>query len=379
MTPAWKQILPAGCAVAAMLVLGTAQAPAQSAPAPKAKASPKTAEQVYKNIQVLKGIPADQLIPTMQFITASLGVQCDFCHIESAFDKDDKKNKQTARKMMRMMFAIDKDNFDGHRKVTCYSCHRGAHKPVAIPIISEAENQPLPVQEGEREEANTAGLPTADQILRKYLQALGGAAALAKISTRVQEGTLTVGAQHFLVEVFTAAPAKRVSIVQFPNGESVTGFNGHEGWLSAPRRPVHQMSASEADAARIDADLHFPADLNQFFEKLTVQPPEKIADRETYVIQGTRKDLPPVQLYFDEESGLLVRLVRYVETPLGLDPTQVDYADYREANGVKVPFRWTIARPNGRFTIQVERMQQNVLVGDEKFQEPAGRTETDSH
>ena len=92
--------------------------------------SPKTTEQVYKNIQVLKGAPVDQLIPAMQFITASLGVQCDFCHLENTFDKDDKKTKQTARKMMRMMFAINKDNFGGHKEVTCYACHRGAHKPV---------------------------------------------------------------------------------------------------------------------------------------------------------------------------------------------------------------------------------------------------------
>src|SRR6201997_3613725 len=103
---------------------------AQSAPNTLAAPATKTAEQVYKNIQVLKGVPANQLIPAMQFITASLGVQCDFCHLERAFENDDKETKQTARKMMRMMFAINKDSFDGHREVTCYACHRGEHKPV---------------------------------------------------------------------------------------------------------------------------------------------------------------------------------------------------------------------------------------------------------
>ena len=86
--------------------------------------APKKAEEQFKNIQTLKGIPADQVIPSMQFITASLGVECDFCHVQGAFDKDDKKPKQTARKMMEMMFAINKENFEGHREVTCYSCHR---------------------------------------------------------------------------------------------------------------------------------------------------------------------------------------------------------------------------------------------------------------
>ena len=101
--------------------------------------APKKAEEQFKNIQVLKGIPADQLIPSMQFITASLGVECDFCHVQGAFEKDDKKPKQTARKMMDMMFAINKENFGGHREVTCYSCHRGNAKPLATPVVMTEE------------------------------------------------------------------------------------------------------------------------------------------------------------------------------------------------------------------------------------------------
>src|ERR1700734_2431996 len=105
-------------------------------------AGPKTAEQQFKNIQTLKGIPADQLIPTMQFITASLGVECEFCHVQGAFEKDEKKTKQTARKMMEMMFTINQENFEGHREVTCYSCHRGSAKPVAMPPVMTAESKP---------------------------------------------------------------------------------------------------------------------------------------------------------------------------------------------------------------------------------------------
>src|SRR5271155_1704734 len=115
-------------------------AKAQSTAPPQAAAGgPKKAEEQFKNIQVLKGIPADQLIPGMQFITASLGVECQFCHVEGAFEKDDKKPKQTARKMMTMMFAINKDNFEGHREVTCYSCHRGSVDPVGTPLVMGEE------------------------------------------------------------------------------------------------------------------------------------------------------------------------------------------------------------------------------------------------
>jgi hypothetical protein len=90
----------------------------------------KTAAQQFKNIQVLKDIPAEQLIPTMQFISASLGVECDFCHVEHQMDKDDKKEKGYAREMMKMEFEIDKGHFNGEMEVTCYTCHRGSAHPV---------------------------------------------------------------------------------------------------------------------------------------------------------------------------------------------------------------------------------------------------------
>ncbi len=88
---------------------------------------------------------------------------------------------------------------------------------------------------------------------------------------------------------------------------------------------------------------------------MQVQGSEPIGDHEAYVVVGQREGKPPRPLYFDQQSGLLVRLVRYGDTALGLLPTQIDYADYRDTNGVKIPYRWTLARPSGRFTIQVTR------------------------
>ena len=350
---------------------------AQSAQPSTTTPSPKTTEQVYKNIQVLKGVPADQLIPAMQFITASLGVQCDFCHLENAFDKDDKETKQTARKMMRMIFAINKDNFDGHKEVTCYACHRGTHKPVTTPVISEEPVQLAPEEKRNHEEENAASLPSVGKIIDKYLQAMGGTDAVARISTRLQKGTLTVGAAQFPVEVLTKGPANRVTTVRFPSGESVTGFNAQVGWLNTPGHGVHEMSSAEVDAARMDAYPQFAIDLRQIFKELRVQQQEKVDGRATYVVSGIREHRPPAQLYFDQESGLLVRLLRYVDTPLGLNPAQIDYADYREEDGVRTPFRWTIARPGGRFTIQIDQVQQNVPIDDEKFAKPASPVQPD--
>jgi photosynthetic reaction center cytochrome c subunit len=367
----WKTMLLSICVAGTVLILGEVRIGGQSPQGSAANATSKPAEQVYKNIQVLKGVPADQLIPAMQFITASLGVQCDFCHLEKAFEKDEKETKQKARKMMRMMFAINKDNFDGQREVTCYACHRGAHKPVVTPIIGEEESKFSSEEERRDQQPNPASLPEASQIVGRYLEAMGGAKAAARISTRIQTGTLIVGAKRFPIEILAKAPDKRVSTVHFPGGDSVTTMNGEKGWLSTPGRPVHDMTASELDSARIEAELFFPTSLERMFRELHVDHKTEISGRETYVVAGMRSDLPAVELYFDQQSGLLVRVLGFVETPLGRNPTQTDYADYRDEGGVKTPFRWIVARPGGRFSIQVDEMQQNIPIGDNKFEKPA--------
>ena len=343
---------------------------AQSAQSPGGTAVPKTADQPYKNIQVLKDAPSDQLIPAMQFMTASLGVQCDFCHLENAFEKDDKETKQTARKMMRMMFAINKDSFDGQQKVTCFACHRGARKPAAIPVINEEEGH-IATEEKLSLGSNAAGLPSADEILQRHLQAIGGADAAAKISTRVQKGVLTVGAKHFPVEILAKAPAKRVTTVHFSGADSITAINGEGGWLSTSGRGIHDMGPSELDGARVDAALFFPTTIRQLFKELRLQPNEQINGHVAYLVVGMRDNWPPVQLYFDQESGLLVRMLRYVQTPLGRNPLQIDYSDYHEEAGVKTPYRWTVARPNTRFTIQIEQSQPSAPIADDKFAKPA--------
>lgn len=375
----WVTIF-SGISLSIVIALASAQA---QAPAPQSEAKPvadskaapqhagqKLAEEQFKNIQVLKGIPADQLIPAMQFIAASLGVECEHCHNREAMDSDEKKPKKIARKMMTMMFDIDKTNFDGRLDVTCYTCHRGAAMPVSIPAIKD-EEAAGPGGAAEKKPAENAALPKPEDLLDKYLAAVGGAAALEKITTRVQTGQLlAVGGQTLPVDIYAKAPEKRVSSMHMKGGDSVTAFDGERGWLSFPGRPAHMMSASENDAARMDADLQFPAHLKTMYPKFTVENGEKIDGHDTYLVEGRAEGRPPLRLYFDKQTGLLARLVRYAQSPLGLNPTQIDYADYREADGVKVPFRWTLARPGNRFTIQVEELKQNVPVDDAKFAAP---------
>jgi photosynthetic reaction center cytochrome c subunit len=329
----------------------------------------KTAEQQFKNVQVLKSIPADQLIPSMQFITASLGVECEFCHVEKAMDKDDKKEKLAARKMIAMELALNQSHFNGELEVTCYTCHRGAAHPVGTPILSaQAAARPEHVHD-EDDEAH-AGLPTADQVLDKYLAAVGGADAVNKIKTRVQKGKLYAFDTQDPIEVYSEAPEKRVSIAHPPRGESVTAFNGEAGWMTMPNA-VHRMTPGEVETARIDAQLHFPVQLRELYKEFHVLPGEELAGRTTILVNAKAKDRPDLHLYFDWENGLLLRLIRYAVTPLGRNPTQIDYADYRVADGVKIPYKWTLTRPDASFTIQIDQVQQNVPVDEKLFVMPS--------
>lgn len=334
----------------------------------------KTAAQAFKNIQVLKDVPADQLISSMQFISASLGVHCEHCHVEGAFDKDDKKPKKTARAMMQMMFAINQNNFEGHREVTCYSCHRSALNPVGVPIIAA---QPAPLKE-----TPAPAMPShsADDVLAKYVQAAGGSNTISAINTEVQKGKIALGqGVQFPVEIYLKQPGKRTVITQLPSGTSIEVVNGNTGWSSVPNRPVRLIGSGDLQLASLDADTHFPADIKDRFTEFKVLPDEKIGSQNVTVVRAMSSSMPPLSLYFGQNSGLLLRMVRYVDSPLGLNPTQIDFSDYRDVKGARIPFQWTVAQPQGSYTIQLDQVQINVPVEDTKFVKPEAAPSGSAH
>lgn len=345
------------------------KAAAQTAQAP----APRTAAEVFKNIQVLKNIPAYQLIPTMEFIAASLGVHCEFCHVMGHFARDTKPTKRRARAMMRMMFAIDKANFHGHLRVTCATCHNGSPHPASMPAIAEAGGfhlQPAHFEEHGKH-FNMASLPKPDAIIARYVEALGGAPALRKIKSRVITGTTSFFGHSVSLTIYAKAPDMRATVMKFPRGEGLTVYNGHEGWASVKPRPAHRMEGSELDEARLQADFYLPLNLKQVFNSFRERPPQKVDGKEAYLLLGMRPNKPPVLFYFSKQTGLLVRMVYFTQTALGRLPQQTDYADYREVNGVKVPFSLTIARPQEKSTVHVTQVQQNVPISNSKFAIPA--------
>lgn len=363
--------------IAVTCLLGAARTGGQTESAQK----PLTAEQYFKNVQVLRGISVKEFMDTMGFFAASLGENCTFCHVEESSGDwskyaDDNANKQTARKMILMMNAINKTYFGGRRMLTCYSCHRGGETPRVTPNLAEQYSAPvLEVPDEITEQA--PGAPSADQVLDKYIQALGGAQRLANLTSFVARGTYQGydDPEKRAAEIYAKAPDERTIIVHGANGESTTTYDGHSGWIAAPDTdqpmPVITLTGGDLQGAKVDASLSFPAGIKKAFSQWRVGFPTTLNDRDVQVLQGSNPGETPVKFYFDQQSGLLVRVVRYTNLPVGLNPTQIDFADYRDVSGVKVPFRWTVTWTDGRSVTELNQVQPSAAIDAAKFAKPA--------
>lgn len=327
----------------------------------------KTAEQVYKNIQVLKGMPASQLDATMAFISGSLGVRCNHCHV-NPFEKDDRPAKQTARKMMQMVFDLNKGNFNGQGAVSCFTCHRGQPRPLSVPALGQNLWQQAPASAKQ-----DAPLPSLEQILDRYMAAVGGREAIEKVSSRVMKGS-RVGADGVLVpeEVYAKAPDKLLVITSYPRFVSHTGFNGTQGWAKS-NQGVRALGDEMLAQLKLEAEFYKETRLKEIYSKMAVLGRAMVGEREAYLVEA----MPavggnPEKLYFDVQTGLLLRKYSESKIVLGRFPTQTDYEDYREVDGVKLPFtiRWAI--PGRVWGRKITEVKQNVPLDDAQFNPPAG-------
>jgi len=339
---------------------------------------PQMAEEVFKNVQVLKGIPVDEFMDTMGMFSAALSLNCIDCHTAESvgtWDRfaDETPLKQTARRMVQMVNEINRANFKGVRSVTCYTCHHGDLRPRMVPNL--AAQYATPVEDpNEIEVFRLPGGPSADQVFEKYLQALGGPQRVAGLTSFAGKGTY-IGFEteqtKVPVEVFAKAPLQRATVVHMTVGDKVTLYDGRAAWIAGSDKPIPLMplTGGNLDGAKIDALVAFPAQIKQSFSQWQVGA-TAIDDREVHVLRGTNPRQPPVNFYFDE-SGLLVRVVRFVDTAVGRVPTQIDYSDYREVSGVKMPFKWTVTWTNGQSTTELSEMQGNVSIDAARFARPA--------
>ena len=368
-------------ALAAGAVLaGVSQRTSAQATQPAAS-RPPTVDDTFKNVQALKGLSVDDFMLTMGIMSAAVGSDCVGCHPSAGTDNVDwaldTPRKRTARRMVLMVAAINRDNFGGRQVVTCWSCHRGRDRPVTTPSLDTVYGEPI--MEFDDVLTPAQRVPSVDQVLDKYMQAIGGAQNVARVTSFVATGKST-GYRGFggggLVEVSAQTPDKRATLISFPEypdrGVSVRTYDGRTGWIATPLAvvPKYELGGSERDGARIDAQLSFPAQIKQALTDLRVALPTTIEDKDMTVLQGNGPNGTLATMYFDDKSGLLVRVVRFGRSPIGRVPTQVDYSDYREVGGIKFPYRWTFAWLDGRDQFEFSDVKLNVPIDAAKFGEP---------
>ncbi len=341
----------------------------------------RPAEQVFKNVQVLKGIPADEFMSTMGFFSASLGISCADCHtLESGGDwakyADDSDRKRRTRAMIGMVNVMNKNFFGGRRVLTCYTCHRGSTSPETTPDLTQFYST-LRYREPDRFVSPFPGAPDAEQVLDKYIQSIGGAEKLAGLTSIAAKGTFqTYGVpKKYPLEMFAKAPDQRTVIVhELAGGDTIDTYDGREAWTVAPAvltpLPIEERTGGEVENAKLTAALTFPGQIKRLLQQWRVGPPAVIEDRDVTLVQGTMNGRFPVNLYFDDESALLTRTVAYADSPVGLAPMQVDYGDYRDIAGIKLPFKTVVTWLDGRTTVQLTGVQLNVGVDASRFARP---------
>jgi hypothetical protein len=336
------------------------------------------AEEAFKNVTALKGIPVDEFMDTMGMISAALGLNCLDCHTpdsDQAWAKFavDTPMKVTSRKMIQMVAAINKDNFAGVRNVTCWTCHRGDLKPSTLPDLTVQYSPPT-------EDANAvqirpgSGGPSADEVFNKYYQALGGTQRLAALTSFTAKGTYDGFDTHHTkvpVDLYAKAPNQRALIIHTTFADRTWSYNGEEAWVAAIEKPMPllPLTGGNLDGQKIEAMMSFPMQIKQAYSTWRVGT-ATVGDKDVRVLQGTKPRQQPLNLYFDD-SGLLVRMTRFADTPIGRVPSQIDYSDYRAVAGVKIPFKWVETWTDGQVTIEWTNIQPNVAIDAAKFGRPA--------
>jgi photosynthetic reaction center cytochrome c subunit len=363
--------------VAMVCLLGVASLRAGQAPAD----APLVTETHFKNIQVLKGMPIDTFFDAMGMFASSMGDDCTYCHVKEAVFNHaafatPTPRIQKARQMILMMQALNKQYFGGGPRVTCFTCHRGDYQPVNAPRLALQYGVP-------DEDPNIINFPaddrlTADQVFDRYLTALGGAAALARVTSFLAKGTYSgfdTGHEEMPVEIYAKAPNQRTWIIKFTEGDSYRVFDGTTGWFAGPDSPapIVTLASGNLDRARIEATLAFPAGIKQLYKEWRVGR-TAIDGRDVTIVQGTTPGLLPVNFYFDNKSGLLARVVRWNETAVGPVPTELNYDDYRTVSGIQMPFSWTATQTYMQMTIKLRDIAANVPVDTARFAKPAPGT-----
>ena len=345
----------------------------------------KKAGEAFKNVttSTLKELSVDDFVASMGVISADLGLDCADCHPNAGTDKADfvidTPRKITTRRMVEMVAAINRSNFANVQRVTCWTCHHGRITPATTVSLDAWYDVPnIELDDSVRQEQ---GLPTADQVLDKYIAALGGAQRLASVTSFVATGSAIGygelgGNAEFTL--FAKAPNQRAILISYKDTQRPSSswtFDGRAGWIATPRGLLgeYELVGGELDGARFEAQLAFPGQLKQALSNWRGAATRSLGDRDFVVVQGSGPRGFLATLYFDPKTNLLSRLVRYAPSPIGRMPTQIDYADYRDVGGIKFPFEYKFTWLDGRYTAKLSKIETNVAIDATKFGRPGAK------
>ena len=218
-----------------------------------------------------------------------------------------------------------------------------------------------------------AALPTADQVLDHYVQAIGGRAAWLKLNSRVSKGTIEIPAMNNLsgtVEIHEKAPNLMLAVINLGGAAFEQGFDGNVGWSDNPQNGLRELSGGELDDARREANFYHAVELKKNYTKMTVKGIERVNEHDTYVVEATRAEGAPDRMYFDTQTGLMVRSVNQRYTTDGITEFTADVADYTEVDGVKLPFSVRQTGASATFIIRFTEVHHNLQLTDSQFAKP---------
>lgn len=327
-------------------------------------------------LRVLQALPEAQLFLLMNLVADSLGVRCDYCHVQVkpdltrtpanvggwVWESDDKPQKRTAREMMRMVIDLNADRFRDGARITCYTCHRGATQPARLP--------PLPPAADSATTPARLVLPSADRVWTNYVNAVGQLGTPARAT-----GTIISGwddrseGRYGKVEIVLAGTDRYRATVSTPAGTTSQGLDGDVAWLATNDR-VQRLSGEDITRLRRIAMRYRP--VKERPANLRVIGVEPVAGRDTYVMTAKIDAITTLAMYFDVVTGLLRREVTTTETLLLPLQEQVDYDDYRDVNGVQFPFhiRTSDGAPYDTVSRTFLQVRRNVPVDDSLFRPP---------
>jgi outer membrane lipoprotein-sorting protein len=378
MSVGWRRMIFGVTAMLCVCALSVVSVRSQAA-----QAEPEMAETVFQNILVLKGIPVDEFMDTMGMFAAATTKDCTGCHSPQVLTDDRDAFAvvtpmiQRARQMVVMMNTINRTYFGGETRVTCYTCHLATPVPEWVPNLD--------IQYGPPPDPNPDSLmffafpddaARVDELFASYIEGLGGAEAVAGMTSLVAIGTYSgwdTSRAQVPVEIFARAPGQMTTVVERNEGNNTYVFDGTNAWFAGVDAAIPNYTLTytggNLSGARIDSQvLVAPSTIQATYESWQVSE-DFVNDELVTILQGTKEGETPVSLMLNE-AGLLVRLVRWNDTSVGPVPTQFDFSDYRDVSGVQRPFRWVKSWTNNQATFVIEEYQLNAPVDDERFERP---------